>query len=209
MRTYLWLAALAIAVLFSFWYTNTGGALTEEEIALYLYRQAEAGADAEQIGRLRQFMEADNGRQFIMVNILDMNETPAVVEGAAADATADDLLGHYMEFMFPELLSRACHPIYMGEAIFSAMDIAGIENAETWDRAALMRYRSRRDLMEIATNPEFQGRHDFKVAALTKTIAFPVENALYYSDPRLLLTLLVVAICGLLDMLLRWVREAR
>ena len=35
-------------------------------------------------------------------------------------------------------------------------------------------------------------KHDFKVAALEKTIAYPVETALYLSDPRFLLALILI-----------------
>ena len=49
------------------------------------------------------------------------------------------------------------------------------EGMETWTQGAGMRYRSRRDLLEIATNPAFRGSHEFKVAAMRKTIAFPID----------------------------------
>ena len=57
-----------------------------------------------------------------------------------------------------------------------------------------MRYRSRRDLMEIATNPAFQGSHEFKIAAMNKTIAFPIDPWFHLGDPRLLLALLFLVI---------------
>ena len=96
-----------------------------------------------------------------------------------------------MEHMYPELLKRASHPIFSGNAVFYSMDVLGIEGAERWTQAALMRYRSRRDIVEIASNPVFQGKHEFKIAALDKTIAYPVETQLYLSDPRLLLLLVL------------------
>ena len=106
-------------------------------------------------------MEEDTGKQFIMVNNIDINENPGFVEGAKEGDTADDLLNRYMEYMTPALLKRASHPIFMGYVVNSSMDVFGIDNAETWDRAALMRYKSRRAMMEIATNPVFFGKHDF------------------------------------------------
>jgi hypothetical protein len=76
------------------------------------------------------------------------------------------------------------------------MDLVGIEGAETWDQAALMRYKSRRTMMEIVTNPNMMNRHDFKIAALQKTIAYPVEPFGFYSDMRLIFGMLI-AIVGL------------
>jgi hypothetical protein len=57
-----------------------------------------------------------------------------------------------------------------------------------------MRYRSRRDMMEIAVNPAFRGSHAFKVAAMQKTIAFPVDPWFQLGDPRLVLGLLFLVV---------------
>ena len=69
---------------------------------------------------------------------------------------------------------------------------------EHWTRGAAIRYRSRRDMMEITTNPAFSGSHHFKVAAMRKTIAFPIDPWVQLGDPRLVLALLLGLIgCGL------------
>lgn len=206
-RTILWILPLILYLAFTWWYTNTDGPLTEAEIEQFSEGLTKAGFEPERVKRLRTFMSNDTGRQFIMLNNVDLNENPPVVEGAPEDASAQDLMGLYMEYMWPALLKRACHPIYAGRPIFDSMDVVGIENSEgfnpwEWDQGALMRYRSRRDLLEIVTNPAFQGRHDFKTAALTKTIAYPLENLIYLSDPRLLLALVLFALTSLLDLLL-------
>ena len=202
-RMMLWILPWALYLVFAFWYTNTGGPLTQEEIADFTDQMRASGRSEEQITSLRRFMEEDTGRQFLMLNNIDMSEDPPDVEGAEPGENADELLARYMAYMYPALFKRACHPIYVGSAVFQSMDIVGIENAEHWDRAALMRYRSRRDILEIISNPAFQGRHDFKQAALNKTIAYPLENVIYLADPRLLLALIVLAVTALLDNILR------
>ena len=98
----------------------------------------------------------------------------------------------YVEHIFPALFARASHPVIAGDAIFTAMDIVGIEGAESWDSAGLVRYRSKRDLLEIASNPAFGEKHDYKVAALEKTIAFPITTRMNLGDPRLILGLLTI-----------------
>ena len=75
--------------------------------------------------------------------------------------------------------------------------MVGVENAETWDTGALVRYRSRRDLLDIVTNPDFGGRHHFKVAALEKTIAYPIETPFNPGDPRLLFGLIAALLISL------------
>ncbi len=200
-RLLLWGVPLTIYIGFCFWYTDTAGPLTAAEVDTYITKFLEQDPNRLGADRFREFLASDTGRQFIMLNIIDMSEQPPDVEGANPGESAQQLMGRYMEYMYPALFSRACHPIFAGVAIAPAMDIVGIEGADQWDQGALMRYRSRRDLADIATNSIFAGRHDFKIAALDKTIAYPVEGVLYYSDPRFLLVLILFSLCSLVDLL--------
>ena len=202
-----WLILGAVYIGFFFWYTDMGGKLSQEEIQVFIKKHEQniiddgVSPDSEElqlrINILRRFMEEDNGKQFIMVNNIEMNKDPGDVLGANPGESADQLMSRYMEHMWPNLLKRASHPIFGGYAIWESMDLVGIEGAETWDQAALMRYKSRRAFMEIVTHPDMRGRHAFKIAALQKTIAFPVEPIGYYSDLRVILGMLILII-GLL-----------
>ncbi len=193
----IWISLLVIYAGFFLWYTDMGGKLDEEEIEFFLEKLEEnASVNSDdsrtQISRIKRFMEEDTGRQFLMVNNIDMNENPEDVEGAEPGESAESLLDRYMEHMYSQLIKRACHPAFAGYAIHPSMDIVGIEGAEIWDQAVLMRYKSRRAFMEVVTHPNMLSKHDFKVAALEKTIAYPVETALYLSDPRFLLALILI-----------------
>lgn len=198
-RKILWGLPLLGYLLFSFWYTNTGGPLSAAEVEYYIGKMQAIGRDEESLDQLRLFLQSDTGNQFLMVNNIDMNETPGNVLGAEPGESSYQIMNRYMEHMYPALFARASHPIYFGQVVHTAMDIEGIEGAESWDRAALFRYRSRRDLMDIVSNPAFFGKHHFKLAALTKTVAYPVENQFYASDPRLLLALILLSLVALSD----------
>jgi hypothetical protein len=199
-RLLVWGIPAAFYALFCVWYTDLAGPLEPEEIVRFQAALEPSGLGPEALARLREFMENDTGRQFLMVNLLDMAEAPPDVEGAEPGETAEQLMGRYMEHMYVELFRRACHPVLVGDAVHTSMDLVGIEGAEEWDLAALFRYRSRRSFMEIVSNPETLGRHEFKVAALVKTIAFPIETRLYLGDPRLLLGLILLAGTALADL---------
>jgi len=108
----------------------------------------------------------------------------------------------YMEHMIPQLLKRACHPVIVGTATYGALDLQGITGGETWTDAALFRYRSRRALLDIVSNPDFSGPHDYKLAALTKTIAYPIETNLYWADLRVMLGLILLSLSLMLQLLL-------
>ena len=201
-----WLVLVAIWAVFFSWYTSFGGPLTAEEIEHYaaiLEERAAAageGTSPEDVAQMRRFLEEDTGDDFVMINLIDMYETPLQIEGIEPGMTSQDSLAKYMEYMYPALFSRACHPVFMGPAVNTAMDLMNADGMEKWDQAAGMRYRSRRDLLDIATNPEFAGRHEFKVAGLAKTIAFPVDPFIQLGDPRFVLALLL----GLAGALLSW-----
>lgn len=157
------------------------------------------GSSPDRIAYFERFFKEDTGRQFLMLNAIDMNENPPDVKGAEPGENATQLMGRYMEHMIGELLGRASHPVIIGSAPFTAIDLVGIEGAENWDQGAFFRYRSRRDFMHIIANPMTLKRHKFKLAALEKTIAYPVETSLYLGDLRLLLGLLILAFTALLD----------
>ena len=203
-RRWLWLAGLAVYAAFRWWDTNTGGPLDVEEVAEFAAAMRDSGGTPERIASLRRFMAEDDGRQFLMVNVLHLADNPPPAPGVPPGESASELLDRYMAYMYPAMFSRASHPVFAGSAVFGAMDLAGFEDhphAGQWTEAALVRYRSRRDLMEIALNPEFGDRHPFKLAALEKTIAFPVSPNLYLSDGRLVVLLLLLPIVMLIDRL--------
>ena len=200
-RIKLWLVPVLLYAMFVFWYTDFAGPLSDTEISDLVSKMKNNGSSPEKIAMVEKFAREDSGRQFLMVNNIDYNEDPGDVEGAEAGETAEQLMARYMEHMIPATLSRACHPVIMGTAINSSMDILGIEGAEDWNASALFRYRSRRDFLEIVTNPAFAGKHHFKTAALDKTIAYPIETSLYLGDPRLLLGLILLALTALVDSL--------
>ena len=191
-----WGVLVVLYVTFFGWYTSCGGPLTEEEVESYmaLIEERSVPTDPEGPARMRAFLESDTGDDFVMVNIIDLHETPVQIEGVAPGDTAQETSAKYMAYMFPALLARACHPVFAGSAVSEALEMFGVEGMREWHQAVGMRYRSRRDMLEIVTNPAFQGSHEFKVAAIDKTVAFPVDPWYSLGDPRILLFLVFLVI---------------
>ncbi len=203
LRLLIWAVPALLYGVFFFWYTSFGGPLTSEEVANYMSVFEERGGDAETLARLRAFLVSDTGNDFLMINALHMKDVPDPVDGVEPSDSSDDVMAKYMEYMWPALLARASHPVMFGPAVSNALDVVGIENARIWNRGAAMRYRSRRDMMEITSNPAFSGRHDFKMASLEKTIAYPIEDALVLTDPRVLLFFVLLSVAGVLNAVIR------
>jgi hypothetical protein len=108
-RRLLWITPTAIWLLFTFWYTDFGGPLTDEEIAVGIEKVRSQGYGAQQISDLEAFLKSDTGRQFLMVNNIDMNDNPPQMPGFGPDATASDYVNHYMAG-----IPRRCFDIAVG-----------------------------------------------------------------------------------------------
>ena len=176
---------LGIALLYGLfwrWYSGTGKPLTPHEIDTHLESLRSRGASADVLRRLRGFLEADTGRGFVMVNLIRLHEGD---QSAAA-------FGRYNRAFLPRILRRASHPVLVGKAAAEAVEVWGIEDGARWSSVGLVRYRSRRDMIESAADPLFADMHPDKVAAMNKTIAVPADPWGYTGDPRLLVGLLAV-----------------
>jgi len=203
----IWISILAIYAAFFSWYTSLGGPLTNEEIEHYmsLIESSNPPPAPERLAQMRKFMEEDTGDDFVMVNVIHIYDEPLQIEGVEPGESSADVLDKYMEYMWPALLKRACHPVIYGTAASPAMDLMNAEGMAVWSTGAGMRYRSRRDILEISMNPAFAGSHEFKIAAMQKTIAFPIDPWMQAGDPRLLLALIL----GLIGGLISWWLAAR
>ena len=193
----IWLPISFLYLIFFLWYTNLSGPLSDEEIEFFVETLSER-SDMERKEILLNFMKEDDGRDFYMINLLDNKESPITMEATGEGATAMDLQAHYMEYMFPEMLKRATHPIFFESVLGSALDILAAPGMENWEIVAIFRYRSRRDLFEIGANPIFFERHDYKIEGLDKTIAIPVETPLIF-DVRTQLFIILLAIGLIID----------
>ncbi|MGH0034620.1 MAG: hypothetical protein ACQGVK_06295 [Myxococcota bacterium] len=191
-----WIAVGLLYTAFFLWYTSFGAPLSEAEIEEYVELLHETGTPPERIAVFREFMEGDTGDDFAMLNAIEMRDAPLEVEGVAPGASSQEVLARYTGPFLAEALRSAAHPVMFGRAAAGALDIWGVDGAERWSNGGLVRYRSRRDLMEQVRFMADRGDriHRFKVAAMAKTVAFPVDPWFHLGDPRLVLGLLLAAL---------------
>jgi len=191
-----WLALALAYLAFFFWYTPFGGPLEPAEIDDFLAQFASNDFPPEQTAVWRAFLESDSGGDFAMFNAIEMRAKPLPVDGVSEDASSEEVLAQYTRPFLGRALRSAAHPVLIGSATSPAVDLWGIEGAETWSTGGVVRYRSRRDLIEQAMAVGPTGIHEFKQAAMQKTIAFPLDPWFQLGDPRLVLAL-VFSNCGL------------
>ena len=116
-RGLLWGIPALAWLAFTVWYTDFGGPLRDEEIDQALTALDRRGMDAQRFALFEKFLREDTGSQFLMVNNIDMSDNPPTMPGFGPHATAEDYNNHYMEHMYPQLLSRACHPIFFASGV--------------------------------------------------------------------------------------------
>ena len=189
----LWSVLAALYLGFRLWYDGGGGPLTPEEVQHYVAILEERGMDPARIENLRRFLSDDTGHDFVMANFIDLEDKP----GAQAE------LDRYMAHMYPAMFARAGHPVLAGPVVGSALDLWGIDGAEHWTMVGLVRYRSRRDMIEIATAPAFRDAYKFKNSSMQKTIAIPSEPFLQLGSPRWLVAGALVTTGAFLQLALR------
>jgi hypothetical protein len=171
-------AALAILYgLFVFWYGGRGAPLTLREVDALLadiQRNAggEDGASPRMLEALRRVGEADDGREFYMVNLMRHREKAVYPEGNDFDDDVQAAERRYAAGILPRLLKRACLPVFVGTPTGLFIQPEG---ADVWDQVGIVRYRSRRDLLEMVAEPGMSAVGVHKWASLEKTQVFPVR----------------------------------
>jgi hypothetical protein len=155
------------------------------------------GAAPARVEELREFLASDTGDDFVMANFIHFRDEPLRGGAVQPGESSQQALDRYMAHMVPALFRRACHPVLAGPVVAGALDLWGIESGEQWSLVGLVRYRSRRDMLAIATDPAFADAHRYKTAAIEQTIAVPVEPFLQLGSPRWIVALALVTIGAL------------
>lgn len=204
---WIWGAALLGYGLFVFWYDNWRGPLDAKEIEVLIERaRTQSQIEPERLATVRRFLEADDGREFFMLNLLRLQPEPVETPGTGEKQPARRVLEGYTRHFMPALFRRAGHPALVGRAAGGYVERWGVEPDPGWSVAGVIRYRSRRDMMELATDPAFEPAHAFKIVALANTLAFPLSPAFVVAGPRIWVALTLALLAALGHLLLRTVR---
>lgn len=172
----IWLTALLLYAIFWLWYVGIRKPLSKSEIDYYVNELKKYNNNSVQgLKDLREFLENDTGKSFVMVNSISLKDTPDLVEGVKeGDSSLKTLIAYHKPFM-KMMFKRGGIGIFHGRVAGKSVDVIGIENAEQWKISGINRFRSRRDFMEILIHPTFHEKHELKFAALSKSIAYPVD----------------------------------
>ena len=170
----IWITALVLYGIFCLWYFNTKGPLSTDEIDKYI-KDAEAQTLGADLNDLRKFLEEDDGKEFVMQNMLTLKtgEVPHPVTGEMTHPRK--LIQLYFQPFMKSIIKRAGHPVHQALRLGGRIDAWDCPEDPGYRVWAMVRYRSRRDMMVSIAKPEFAHLHVFKQSALSMTEAYPTS----------------------------------
>jgi hypothetical protein len=188
----IWGLAFVLYALFWLWYVGFRPRVTAEEVGETMKLFSGSGEWTEQQQEnLRNFLTNDNGKDFVMVNLLLLN---------APVAESRKKLRTYQKIFLGSLLRKAGHPVFVAMAASGNVENVASDHDEGWGAAGMIRYRSRRDLMEILPATIGSEHHGLKLAALERTFAFPASPWFLFGGPKLLAPLVLGLIAALVHL---------
>ena len=196
---WVWVLALIIYVAFLFWYDNWRGPLTMVEIDDFMAKASKykIGEHSDQ-NVVRAFLEADDGREFIMSNLVavHLGEVPHPVTGIPTNGLT--LLQEYGNRFIKVLLRHGGHPMMAMRKVGGYVDDWNTPPDPGWHIVGAMRYRSRRDMMQLVMDPSLKDVHPLKLAATSVTFSFPAQVIVGFAlGPRAWVALVLTLLAAL------------
>jgi len=190
---------LAVYGAFIFWYGGSGTPMTDQEVETLIKQMKENGReankpDSEMVKEFRELCKSDDGDEFYMVNLIRYKKE--VVNGV--DPMEEN--EKYSKAIVPLLLKHGSHPVFMSS--YKGRFIHP-EGNDDWDDIAIIRYRSRKDMLKMAADAAKLNLGDTKFAAIEKTQVFPVKASITAVPVKLLATILLILFIGVILLLLR------
>ncbi|MCP5099937.1 MAG: hypothetical protein GY943_30660 [Chloroflexi bacterium] len=171
--------------------------LSEAEVDAYLDKMAQGGKHEtplqdKELANARAFFLADDGKPFYMVNLMQYRETAVYPHGIHPEVkTGREANALYSKAVVKELLKRGSYPIFLSRKtadLFSAG-----EGTDFFEEVGIVRYRSRRDMLEMASSPSFQAAEPHKWASMEKTVVVPTRKILLL-DPTVIVPMLLLLV---------------
>ena len=178
--TLIWIVMAVLYAVFWLWYSGTKGKLSQTEVESYMQQFESKGVNADNLANLRHFLEKDDGREWFMINLLELK---------SPKRDSSKLLQRYTKTFMAGMFRRAGHPFFVAIAAAKNIENLNCDDADNWSSTGIVRYRSRRDCAETLLDTFGSDHHADKLASLTKTLAFPATANLLMGSPRVLVAM--------------------
>jgi hypothetical protein len=178
-RHWPWALAAALYLVFLAWYVNWSGPVAPEEVEeLVAAMRASAGSVHTDPQVVRTFLEEDDGGEFVMLNLVRLHEGNVEHPGTGQPVSPSALVAEYTGPFFIELLKRGGHPVQLAPRVGGYVDSWHHGPDPGWHAVSMVRYKSRRDLVELMIDPRFADVHAYKLAAIDRTVSFPTQRSI-------------------------------
>ena len=178
----IWIIALLLYALFWLWYCGVKGRLSKHEVEIFISSFEAKGLSESALLNIREFLEQDDGREFFMVNLLEIKSPKRESQKL--------LMGYFKKFM-SGMIPRGGHPLFMAKAAAKNIENLNCEHADDWSSVGIIRYRSRRDFAQIVLKTFGSEHHSDKLLSLKKTLAFPSTTTLFFGSPKIIIALVL------------------
>lgn len=176
MNWWIWILAILAYAVFATWYFNWKGPLTPVEIEAFYQTAASADRPSNTDPEvLRAFMEADDGKEFVMLNLVRFHDGQVAHPETGDMMSGPELIAGYFGPFSKALFKRGGHPVMLSRKQGGHIDSWNVAADQGFQIVGAMRYRSRRDLITLVDDPRFADGHKFKLAAIDGTISFPTQ----------------------------------
>ncbi len=146
----IWLLIPVLYGVFLFWYYSWSGPIAPEEVdgfmAAFEVTEGSQHTDGEVF---RRFLQEDDGGEFVMLNLVQLHEGEIAHPVSGEKMSASNLLSEYFQPFALALFKRGGHPVFQVRTAGGNIDSWNADNNVGFGATAMMRYRSRRDLVEL------------------------------------------------------------
>jgi hypothetical protein len=196
---WVWLVAATLYAGFLLFYNNWRGKLTREEIDTMLAQaEAQGAADLNDLSIVRKFLEEDDGREFVMVNLVRVPDDMVIDPYTGAQVPAGDMMKAYSKAFMPRLIKHGGHPALAAHKVGGYVDAWKVGPDPGWSIVGFMRYRSRRDMLKMVVDPTFKDAHKYKLLGVGETFSFPTRPFIRaYVSPRVTVFLILALVAAL------------
>ena len=174
-----WLAAAALYLLFMAWHQPWFVApLTPAEVdRAFSGPLGSAKIPDDEKQKLKAFFASDDGLAFYNINLMKFKARADYPDGVKRPGieTGSDANDAYTRVVVPLLLQRGSYPVFASSKIANLLMTAD-PGADFFQEVGIVRYRSRRDMLEMILHPDYIVGAPHKFASLDKNVALPTRG---------------------------------
>lgn len=150
-----------LVVILMYWYQWNTQILSPNEVNSYMEIievQTQNTSAKHDLPALRKFLSEDDGKAIYTVNLYNFHKTANYPIDSGFYGSGEQAYDRFSKVMISLMLKRGSHPIF--GSYWSDL------SSGSWDRIVIVRYRSRRDLIDLFTTKDFAKASLHKWASL-------------------------------------------